>query len=159
MKTFCVFCEVVTELLYTDTLRLTQFPVTKFQSYAVLQKVKEKICKTCAYCFLGGMKAQWNEYCWAITQASGRSCCVRSAFITMLESGFQLDFYVRTCVLKSDLRRAFRYVNHRVNSGCPYCVDQWYSTWGTRTPGGSRRHHRGHVKLKKYIYYFMINTE
>jgi hypothetical protein len=37
-------------------------------------------------------------------------------------------------------------------------LDQWYSTWGTRTPGGTRRHLRGYVKLKKNIYYFMINT-
>ena len=37
-------------------------------------------------------------------------------------------------------------------------LGQWYSTWGTRTPGGMRRHLRGYVKLKK-IYYFMINTE
>jgi hypothetical protein len=26
---------------------------------------------------------------------------------------------------------------------------QWYSTWGTRTPGGTRRHLRGYVKLNK----------
>jgi hypothetical protein len=26
------------------------------------------------------------------------------------------------------------------------CSDQWYSTWGTRTPGGTRRHLRGYVK-------------
>jgi hypothetical protein len=25
-------------------------------------------------------------------------------------------------------------------------VEQWYSTWGTRTPGGTRRHLRGYVK-------------
>jgi hypothetical protein len=38
-------------------------------------------------------------------------------------------------------------------------LDQWYSTWGTRTPGGTRRHLKGYVKLKKTeIYYFMINT-
>jgi hypothetical protein len=40
-------------------------------------------------------------------------------------------------------------------------LKQWYSTWGTRTPGGTRRHLRGYVKLKYirvYIYYFMINT-
>jgi hypothetical protein len=30
---------------------------------------------------------------------------------------------------------------------CP--LDQWYSTWGTRTPGGTRRHLKGYVKLKK----------
>jgi hypothetical protein len=32
-------------------------------------------------------------------------------------------------------------------------LDQWYLTWGTRTPGGTRRHLRGYVKLKKYIYF------
>ena len=34
-----------------------------------------------------------------------------------------------------------------------YKLDQWYSTWGTRTPGGTRRHLRGYVKFKtnKYI--------
>jgi hypothetical protein len=37
-------------------------------------------------------------------------------------------------------------------------LNQWYSTWGTRTPGGTRRHLRGYVKLKK-LYYFMMNTE
>ena len=25
---------------------------------------------------------------------------------------------------------------------------QWYSTWGTRTPEGTRRHLRGYVKFK-----------
>jgi hypothetical protein len=33
------------------------------------------------------------------------------------------------------------------------------STWGTRTSGDTRRLLRGYVKLKKLIYYFMINTE
>jgi hypothetical protein len=33
-------------------------------------------------------------------------------------------------------------------------LGQWYSTWGTRTPGGSRRRLRGYVKLKKM---FIIN--
>ena len=27
-----------------------------------------------------------------------------------------------------------------------YCLDQWYSTWGMRIPGGTRRHLRGYVK-------------
>jgi hypothetical protein len=36
-----------------------------------------------------------------------------------------------------------------------YNLDQWYSTWGMRTSGGTRRHLRGYVKI--YIYYFMIN--
>jgi hypothetical protein len=31
-------------------------------------------------------------------------------------------------------------------------LDQWYSTWGTHTPGCKRRHLRGYVKLKIYIY-------
>jgi hypothetical protein len=38
-------------------------------------------------------------------------------------------------------------------------ICQWYSTRGTRTPGGMRRQFRGYIKLKIYIYYFMINTE
>jgi hypothetical protein len=28
-------------------------------------------------------------------------------------------------------------------------LGQWYSTWGTRIPGGTRRHLRGYVKLKE----------
>jgi hypothetical protein len=32
-----------------------------------------------------------------------------------------------------------------------HLLTQWYSTWGTRTLGGTRRHFRGYVKLKKYI--------
>jgi hypothetical protein len=32
------------------------------------------------------------------------------------------------------------------------CLKQRYSTWGTRTPGGTRRHLRGYVKLKKKKY-------
>jgi hypothetical protein len=28
-------------------------------------------------------------------------------------------------------------------------LEQWYSTWGTRTPGGMRRYLRGYVKFKK----------
>jgi hypothetical protein len=31
-------------------------------------------------------------------------------------------------------------------------IDQWYSTGGTRTPGGTRRHLRGYVKFKISIY-------
>jgi hypothetical protein len=31
-------------------------------------------------------------------------------------------------------------------------LDQWYSTGGTRTPGGTRRHLRGYVKFKISIY-------
>ena len=31
----------------------------------------------------------------------------------------------------------------------PVALKQWYSTWGTRTSGGTRRHLRGYVKLKK----------
>jgi hypothetical protein len=27
-------------------------------------------------------------------------------------------------------------------------LDQWYSTWGTRTPGDTRIHHRGYLKFK-----------
>lgn len=28
-------------------------------------------------------------------------------------------------------------------------LEQWCSTWGTRAPGGTRRHLRGYVKFKK----------
>jgi hypothetical protein len=41
-------------------------------------------------------------------------------------------------------------------------LDQWYSTWGTRTPGGTRRHLRGYVKFKKnynnIIIYLLFNS-
>jgi hypothetical protein len=33
-----------------------------------------------------------------------------------------------------------------------YPLDQWYSTGGTRTPGGTRRHLRWYVKFKISIY-------
>ena len=36
-------------------------------------------------------------------------------------------------------------------AGFAYRLEQWYSTWGTRTPGGTRRHVRGYVKFKKNI--------
>jgi hypothetical protein len=36
-------------------------------------------------------------------------------------------------------------------------LGQWYSTWGTHTRGGMRRHLRGYVKLKILVYYFMIS--
>jgi hypothetical protein len=32
-----------------------------------------------------------------------------------------------------------------------FLIDQWSSTWGARTPGGTRRHIRGYVKLRKDI--------
>jgi hypothetical protein len=32
-----------------------------------------------------------------------------------------------------------------------HCIGQWYSTWDTRTPGGTGRHLRGYVKFKIYI--------
>jgi hypothetical protein len=31
----------------------------------------------------------------------------------------------------------------------PYCLHQWYSTWGRRTPGVMRRQIRGKTNLKK----------
>jgi hypothetical protein len=34
----------------------------------------------------------------------------------------------------------------------PGHLEQWYSTGGTRTPGGTRRHLRGYVKFKISIY-------
>jgi hypothetical protein len=33
-----------------------------------------------------------------------------------------------------------------------FSLEQWYSTWGTRIPGGTRGHLKGYVKLKKNIY-------
>jgi hypothetical protein len=33
-------------------------------------------------------------------------------------------------------------------------LEQWYSTWGTRTPGGKRKHLRGYVKFKIYILFY-----
>jgi hypothetical protein len=38
-------------------------------------------------------------------------------------------------------------VNYLINT-----INQWYSAWGMR------RHLRGYVQSKIYIYYFMINT-
>jgi hypothetical protein len=32
-----------------------------------------------------------------------------------------------------------------------WSLEIWFPTWGTRTPGGTRRHLRGYVKLKKDI--------
>jgi hypothetical protein len=36
-----------------------------------------------------------GEYCWAITQAAGRSCCGRSSF-SVLEFGFQLESVIQS---------------------------------------------------------------
>jgi hypothetical protein len=40
-----------------------------------------------------------------------------------------------------------------------HLIKQWYSNWGISTPGGTRKHFRGYVKLKKNKYYFMISIE
>jgi hypothetical protein len=65
-----------------------------------------------------------EEYCWAITEAAGRSCCGRS-HSRMLEFGFELDSYIcswpypysfPTCE-KFDLYRAFRNVNYFLGWG------------------------------------------
>jgi hypothetical protein len=39
-----------------------------------------------------------EEYCWAITQAAARSCCIRSDF-SVLEFGFKLHSLVHTYVV------------------------------------------------------------
>jgi hypothetical protein len=62
-----------------------------------------------------------EEYCWAITQVAGLSCCGRSVS-SVLDCGFQLDSLVYTCIVdrmwysvqtcaKFDLRRTFRNVD------------------------------------------------
>ena len=49
--------------------------------------------------FLAGMKAQVAEkYCWAITQAAGRSYCGRSDS-SLVQPGFQLDCLVYTHIV------------------------------------------------------------
>jgi hypothetical protein len=49
-----------------------------------------------------------EEYCWAITNTAGRSCCCPSRS-SVLEFEFQLDCYVHTelttCLLLFDLRK------------------------------------------------------
>ena len=57
----------------------------------------------CTVFFLGGgMKIEYDkvvdEYCWPVTQAVGWSCCGQSG-ATVLECGFQLDFFVYTYVV------------------------------------------------------------
>jgi hypothetical protein len=38
-------------------------------------------------------------------------------------------------------------------------LDQWYSTGGTRTPGGTRRHLRGYVKyLCSFINFYVTGN-
>jgi hypothetical protein len=44
-----------------------------------------------------------EEYCWAITQAAGRSCCGRSGY-RVLEFGFQLDSRICSS-LNPDMRK------------------------------------------------------
>jgi hypothetical protein len=55
-----------------------------------------------AKCFLQRIKLQWDkvaeEYCWAITQAVGPSCCGRSGS-SVLEGWFQLDSLVHTYIV------------------------------------------------------------
>jgi len=53
MKTYCVFCEVVTVLSYADVLRLTHFPGTQFQARTFKEsKKKKKTCENCAEIFV-----------------------------------------------------------------------------------------------------------
>jgi hypothetical protein len=70
------------------------------------------------------------EYCWAITQASGRSCCGWSGS-SVLEFGFQLHSFVHTYTytLPSDLHKI------RLASKLPqrnYCVRRGVSVYTDR---------------------------
>jgi hypothetical protein len=71
--------------------------------------------------------------------------CTSSQYIALRHISilpFYLHFRLSSCHFPSNFSTKI----------CCY-LHQWYSTLGTRTPGGTRRHLRGYVKLKinKYI--------
>ena len=70
----------------TGALQLKQF-----QKYAIFFKSKRKVWEHRETVMVG-------EYCWAITQETGRSCWSRSGSV-VLESGFQLHTPVYTCII------------------------------------------------------------
>ena len=53
-----------------------------------------------------------EEYCWAITQAEGWSCCGLSHFI-VLEFEFQLDFIVYTDTIVHDIATCTQFDSRR----------------------------------------------
>jgi hypothetical protein len=79
MNTHCAFCEVVTALSYTDVPRLTQFPGTQFQTrnFTDSKKNEIKFVKiVLIFSWLewkGRYRDVAEEYCWAVTHATGRS--------------------------------------------------------------------------------------
>jgi hypothetical protein len=81
-------------------LQIFGYPLfTSAGTYPEVRKCNDSIFWTSVKYFLAGMKAQLEhvveEYCWAITQAVGRSCCRRSSSI-VLEFWYQLDPFLRT---------------------------------------------------------------
>jgi hypothetical protein len=83
----------------------------------------------------------------ALLQSCTVYCAVRTEFLDNITkaSCFWSDNPSCYCILSTNSSR-FNFI--RIN---PFSLEQWYSTWGKRTPGGMRRHLRGYVKLKKYI--------
>lgn len=84
---------------------LTQFQVTKFQTYRILIKSKKKIEITffkCGRFILVGMKCNKaevvDEYCWLITLAAGWSYCGQSVS-SVLEFRFHLEALICTGIL------------------------------------------------------------
>jgi hypothetical protein len=101
---------------YTDSLKLTQFQVTQFQN-AILKRKKIIFWNRALNFTLREWKCSETrvaeEYCWAITQTTGLSCCRRlcsGVLESWISSGLpcKIHVYLTTCVLSSDLRRNFQ---------------------------------------------------
>jgi hypothetical protein len=134
MKTHCVFCEVVTVLWYADVPR--SFQAHNFRN-VILRKVKQKkiaikfvdiVLKFSWLKWKGKERGVAEEYCWATTQATGRSGYSPSTLRVLwsrIAPGLPSSVYtgpphihVINCYLVPGLPE-----HYCVNLGSVYCAD------------------------------------
>jgi hypothetical protein len=102
LQPFCRYQPTYADRQTADTTGLSQYHVPQFQTYAILRIKKwNNIFDTRAEFFPcrdeTTMRRSFGEYCWAITQAAGRSCCNRSDS-SVLVFGFRVVSVVCTCM-------------------------------------------------------------
>jgi hypothetical protein len=71
-----------------------------------------------------------EEYCWAITQAAGRSCCGRSDS-RVLELGFTLDYLTNTYLMTMSILNSDVQVMS-VQSVTTVCCSKYFAQFQTR---------------------------
>jgi len=68
---------------HSPTYEVWGYIILDLMQFFKVENLDYKHFETYAVLILSKMKAWWEEYCWAITQATGWSCRGRSGFISM----------------------------------------------------------------------------